>query len=304
MNLNQDFCIGTAQFGMEYGIANQSGQPIQNEVNQIVEFAFENGIRFFDTAQSYGNSEFILGKALVKQENKNFVKIVSKLLPDIQECNTDIIVESVKSSINKLNVESLYGFLAHRVEAIYSGSYALAVQQLKNEGLIVKSGVSVYTPNEALTALENPLVEILQIPFNILDRRWIDEMILERAEEKNVQLMFRSIFLQGLIFLNDGDLKKRGMYWAKPYLDQFHKLVSETSFSALELSLGILSNISEKNVIIIGVDSFHQLKTNVKMIDNLPDFKIVTKNWWEKIPYMPERLLNPSLWDNKSKSKK
>ena len=53
------------------------------------------------------------------------------------------------------------GFLAHRVEAIYTGSYALAVQQLKNEGLIVKSGVSVYTTDDAKTALENPFVEII-----------------------------------------------------------------------------------------------------------------------------------------------
>ena len=291
-----EFCIGTAQFGMDYGIANTSGQPRQEEIDQIVASAVDNGIRFFDTAQSYGNSESFLGKALEKLEHKNSLRFVSKLSPDLHSSSSDIIIKTVKSSVQNLNIESLYGFLAHQLEAIYTQSFASAVQQLKNEEIIFKSGVSVYTPDEAKTALENPLVEILQIPLNILDRRWIDEMILKKAEEKNVQLFFRSIFLQGLIFLNAHDLKKVQMEWAHPYLDQFKTLVSETSLSLVELSINVLSNLSGDNIIIIGVDNYQQLQENINIISNLEPDKTFIQNWWSSIPAFPEKLLNPSLW--------
>ena len=282
---------------MNYGIANSSGHPSQEEIDQIVSYAIKNGIRFFDTAQAYGNSESVIGKALAKLEHKNSIRVVSKLSPDLQECSTDIIVESVKSSVQKLNVKSLHGFLVHRAEALYSESYSLTVQILKDDGLINKSGVSVYTPGEAITALDNPLVEILEIPFNILDRRWIDEGVLEKAEQKNVQLFFRSIFLQGLIFLNNGELKKRKMNWAIPYLEQFNKLVSTTCLTARELSFNILSNIPGDNIIIIGVDNLAQLQKNIMHIEEVKQDKTFPKKWWSSIPVFPEKLLNPTLWN-------
>ena len=96
--------------------------------------------------------------------------------------------------------------------------------------------------------------------------------------------------------LREDELEKKGMGWAKPYLDVFHKLVKETSFSPLELSFRILSNISENNVIILGVETIEQLKKNVEIINNLNDYKFSTKSWWEQIPYIPRELLNPSLW--------
>jgi len=282
---------------MNYGIANSSGQPGQEDIDQIVSYAIENGIRFFDTAQAYGNSESVIGISLEKLNQKNSVQIVSKLSPDLQECSADIIVKSVKSSVQKLNVKSLHGFLVHRAEALYSESYSLTVQMLKDEGLINKSGVSVYTPGEAITALDNPLVEILQIPFNILDRRWIDEGVLEKAEQKNVQLFFRSIFLQGLIFLNNYELKKRELNWAIPYLEQFNKLVSTTSLTAMELSFNILSNIPGDNIIIIGVENLAQLQKNIMCIEEVEQDKTVTTTWWSSIPVFPEKLLNPTLWN-------
>ena len=292
-----EYCIGTAQFGETYGIANISGQPDQNEIDKIVAYTFENGIRYFDTAQSYGNSESVLGKAVEKLDNKDKVRIISKLSPDLHNGDPETIIESVRSSLKKLNVGSLYGFLAHRTETVDTESYSSAVNKLKEEGLVIKSGVAVYTTEEAKTALDNTLVEILQIPFNILDRRWVDEKIIEKAEERNVQLMFRSIFLQGLIFLSNGDLERQQMDWAKLFLDQFHKLVSETTLNPIELSFTILYNISGENIIIMGIDSFKQLQNNMKLIEEIKPDKKLAMNWWTNLPVFPEKLLNPSLWN-------
>jgi len=292
-----EYCIGTAQFGMDYGIANQSGKPKQDEIDRIVEFAVESNIRYFDTAQSYGESETILGKAVSKLPDVHNIRMISKLAPDLQESSSAIIIESVKSSLEKLNVGSLYGFLGHRVEAIKSDSFLTAIEILKNEELVIKAGVSVYTPEEALSVIKQTEVDILQIPFNILDKRWFDKGIFEKAEENNIQLFFRSIFLQGLIFLNENELMSRKMDWAKTYLKEFNDLVKETPFSPLELAFGILTNVPGNNVIIMGLDSSNQLWENLKILEKINIDNKISDEWWLNLPVFPEKFLNPSLWN-------
>lgn len=292
-----EYCIGTAQFGMDYGIANQSGKPKQDEIDRIVEFAVESNIRYFDTAQSYGESETILGKAVSKLPDVHNIRMISKLAPDLQESSSAIIIESVKSSLEKLNVGSLYGFLGHRVEAIKSDSFLTAIEILKNEELVIKAGVSVYTPEEALSVIKQTEVDILQIPFNILDKRWFDKGIFEKAEENNIQLFFRSIFLQGLIFLNKNELMSRKMNWAKTYLKEFNDLVQETPFSPLELAFGILTNVPGNNVIIMGLDSSNQLWENLKILEKINIDNKISDEWWLNLPVFPEKFLNPSLWN-------
>ena len=292
-----EYCIGTAQFGMNYGIANKSGRPNCLEVDKILEYAVKNNIRYLDTAQSYGESEAVLGEAISKLSNSDSIRIISKLSPDLQEKNPTIFIESVKSSIKKLNVKSLYGFLAHRVEAIKSDSFLTAIEIMKKNGLVIKTGVSVYTPEEALDVINHPAVDILQIPFNILDKRWIDNGIIEKAKEKNIQLFFRSIFLQGLIFLNEDELASRKMDWAKLFLKEFNGLVKETPFSPIELAFGILTNTPGDNIIIMGLDSLSQLQQNLNIIERSIINKKVSEEWWSKLPLFPEKFLNPSLWN-------
>ena len=59
-------CLGTVQFGLPYGITNQSGQVSEDEVRRILEFSVASGITFLDTAQAYGKAEKILGRCWPK----------------------------------------------------------------------------------------------------------------------------------------------------------------------------------------------------------------------------------------------
>ena len=292
-----EYCIGTAQFGMDYGIANLSGRPKQDDIDKIMQYATKNNIRYFDTAQSYGKSETVIGEAISKLSKINKIRIISKLSPDLQENSPESIVDSVKSSINKLNIKSLYALLAHRVEAIKSETFLAAIRILKKDGLVIKTGVSVYTPEDALRVIKNNEVDILQIPFNILDKRWLVRGIIEEAKENNIQVFFRSIFLQGLIFLNEKDLINRNMSWAYPYLKKFNALVNDTPFSTVELAFGILNQVSGNNVIIMGLDSLNQLQQNLSIIEKSVINEKVSDEWWANLPAFPEKLLNPSLWN-------
>ena len=292
-----EYCIGTAQFGMPYGIANKSGQPELHEINKIVKCAIKNNIQYFDTAQSYGESETVLGEAFSRLPYEKNFRAISKLSPDLQKSSPIATVNSVRSSLKKLNMNSLYGFLAHRVELVKSDSFITAIEILKKDRLVIKTGVSVYTPEEALNAMKLPEVDILQIPFNILDRRWIDEGIIEKAQENNIQLFFRSIFLQGLIFLNENELISRKMEWANTYINQLNEMVKKTSFSAMDLTFGLLTNMPGDNVIIMGMDNSNQLQENLRILEKNKIDKKISDDWWSSLPVFPEKLLNPSLWN-------
>ena len=58
-----EIVLGTAQLGMDYGIANAAGQPSEDTSREIIQIAWKNGIRCYDTAQAYGN-EAGVGRAL------------------------------------------------------------------------------------------------------------------------------------------------------------------------------------------------------------------------------------------------
>ncbi|MBS83169.1 MAG: hypothetical protein CMD65_03445 [Gammaproteobacteria bacterium] len=282
---------------MDYGIANKSGQLNQHEIDRIVSFSTKNDILYFDTAQSYGNSEIVLGNAIKKLNDKSNLKVISKVVPNINY-NLKKVISSIDESLKKLKINSLYALLAHRINDLTHPSFSKAINYLKEEQKIYKSGVSVYTPEEAQIALNNSQVQILQIPLNIFDRRWLDNKIIEQAKQKNIQLFFRSIFLQGLIFLNEVDLETRKMNWAKPYINQFNELLKTSSLSYIELTFNLLSNFSSDSVIIVGIDNYDQIKENYNYLKNSKINKNLSEKWWSELPLFPEKLLNPNLWKN------
>ena len=57
MNHKSKVGLGTVQFGLDYGISNESGKTPQKEVHRILEFAISKGVDALDTAIAYGNSE-------------------------------------------------------------------------------------------------------------------------------------------------------------------------------------------------------------------------------------------------------
>ena len=125
-------CIGTAQFGMRYGIANATGKVGFDSIIQIIDYSVSNGIEFFDTAQSYGDSEILLGNAIDVLKLNHKAKIISKLSPEISPENVNSIFNN---SLKNLKTDSLWGVLLHRYNLThdYSEIYD-EIKLLKSEG--------------------------------------------------------------------------------------------------------------------------------------------------------------------------
>ena len=142
---------------MGYGVANTTGQPTLAAAGEIVGACWEHGVRFFDTAQSYGDSEIVLGDCLRALGVTDEARVISKLAPDTATM-PDRVRVSVESSLERLGVESLWGLLLHDQGQLDSWDDGLgeAMRDLKCQGLVKHVGISVYTPDAALRALETP----------------------------------------------------------------------------------------------------------------------------------------------------
>jgi hypothetical protein len=59
-----EMTLGTAQLGMDYGVANRTGKPPREIATAIVRAAIAHGVTVLDTARAYGDSEEVLRAAL------------------------------------------------------------------------------------------------------------------------------------------------------------------------------------------------------------------------------------------------
>jgi aryl-alcohol dehydrogenase-like predicted oxidoreductase len=282
---------------MAYGIANRDGQPDHDEAISVVRLAVKNGVGFFDTARAYGSSERILGQALNSLEGHGPFRVISKLPPDFTFRGYDDLKAETSRSLEHLMVSDLWGLLLHRTEIGTEWTvFSEAVNRLKDDGLITHFGVSVYHPHEAVRFVEEEGIDIIQVPFNVLDRRLIDAGFFQLARNRGTQVFVRSIFLQGLIFLTPEELREKGMDWTIPFLSRLWSFVQDRDFSLEEFAVGAVIDAFPSVIPVIGVEKSSQLEQNLRLMENqiIPAEDVTS--WWENLPVFPERLLNPSLW--------
>jgi aryl-alcohol dehydrogenase-like predicted oxidoreductase len=287
--------LGTAQLGMPYGIANRTGQPDFEMAVSIIKAAWEYGIREFDTAQAYGESEVVLGRAFLSLGISNEVNIITKLDPKLEPQEEQKIRRAVERSLERLQVPCLYGIMLHREEWLDNFKHGLekTLQSLVFDGAIQHVGVSLYTPAMALRALELDILEMIQVPANILDRRFADAGVFKLADEKRKQVYIRSVFLQGLLLMQPEDLPPR-MAFAKPTLNKIDKLCAQYKYTRQEMALRYIKEKYPQAKIIIGAETPIQLEEDLDIwrSDLLTD-ELIKMDTWSSVD---EIIINPSLW--------
>ncbi|MDA9213412.1 aldo/keto reductase [Flavobacteriaceae bacterium] len=293
----KSICLGTVQFGLDYGIANSKGKPDIYEVENIVRCALTNGVQLFDTAQSYGDSEKVLGNVFRNLNCNKDVSVITKLHPEIDLNDESSILMAIKKSLNNLEIDQLWGLMLHRPsQLINSSNFNKNIKLLKDKKLIKNFGVSVYSPDDAIRSINHPSVDIVQVPFNILDRRLLDNNFFELAKEKKKTIFIRSIFLQGLFLMNDFQLSLKGLDWVKPYLKRLRTFLNKNQLDINTFALNAVAHTQEEAVIILGVDSEKQLVQNINSLSKSQNLNLEINDWWKELPLYPERLLNPSMW--------
>ncbi len=297
------FVLGTAQLGMSYGRANAIGKPTADQAVAMVRAATEAGIRTFDTARAYGDSEWLLG--LAKQSLPGAeIDLITKLSPlaGLDEAAPEATVRdwvraSIYRSLHELRLRALPVVLLHRAAQLNQNGGLIwdELKRMKAEGLIGKLGVSVQTPAELATALDRTEVEHVQLPFNLLDGRW--DTVAARAGP-GVTLHVRSAYLQGLLVTADASMWP-DVEGVDPGLTirEMDALVERFGReSRQDLCLAFVRGAPWVDGVVVGAETLGQLTENVRLFQRPPlsaDQQAVVR---ETFPHVPERLLNPALW--------
>jgi len=251
------FIIGTAQFGMNYGIANSTGQPSEKTVREIIECATENEIFYYDTAISYGSSEEVLGKIFCELRIHQQVRIFTKIPRLAEVSSLASILEHVDRSLNRLKTHQIFGLLLH---SALDHLYLEELSKIKEKGLCKYIGMSV--GHDALFNSElakHPYLDLIQIPANLLDRRNLIPKILENS--KNKQTIVRSVYLQGLFSIAPSTLSE--FYQPlKPLTEKLRQIAESFGIGINELALRYILAYSP-DYIVIGVESVKQFQSNL-----------------------------------------
>jgi aryl-alcohol dehydrogenase-like predicted oxidoreductase len=251
--------LGTVQFGLPYGIANRSGQISREQARAILDCAKAHGMDTLDTAIDYGESEHRLGEIGVEGW-----QIVSKLpaLPDGCPDTEAWVRDQVQASLRRLRTDSLRGLLLHRPgqlleergEEIYR-----ALLALKQRGVVEKIGVSIYDPAELDRLFPRHALDLVQAPFNVLDRRLATSGWIDRLAGMKVELHSRSAFLQGLLLMPAAKRPAAFGRW-QPIWQMWEHWLAQAGVTALQACLRYAS--AQKGIarVIVGVDGVAQLE--------------------------------------------
>jgi len=290
--------LGTAQLGLPYGLANKTGQPDQKMATAIIREAWNNGIREFDTAQGYGESESVLGRALSEIGVSQEAQIITKFHPDLDHLNATALSNSVDKSLQKLGVPSVFGILLHREEmlSVWEKGLGKILHEIVSSGRVNHMGVSVYSPDKAIQALNLHDVDIVQVPTNILDRRFEEKGVFEVAIEKRKTVYIRSVFLQGLILMDLNEIPEK-MAFARPVLEKLELVSKDLGLTRHEMALGYLKKQIPSAKLVVGADTPEHVKENRKCWDKKPPASLapMIKKYFDQID---EKILNPTLWSN------
>lgn len=300
--------LGTAQLGMDYGVANTAGQPSEKLSETLVKTAIVNGVKWLDTARAYGDSEQILGRAL-KGGWHSRVGVITKL-STLEDCPAQVGVpvlnafvdRSIYQSCHALGQSSLDVLMLHRASHMneWDGAAWQRLLMHRDQGLVKHLGVSVQTPEELAQVLAVEDVEFIQMPFNILDHRWsklIDQVQHVKAQRQLV-IHVRSVLLQGLLPSDSAVLWRKANCDDSDTIRRWLKDCSERYADGNVCRLCLMYSVSQRWIdgVVVGVESQQQLEENLRLSCGVKFTEDQLRSIEHSRPIVSENTLNPARW--------
>lgn len=295
--LVQKLCLGTVQFGLDYGISNTKGRVEQVEIRKILQTAHQAGITVLDTASQYGCADEIIGK--ITHEEKIPFDVMAKS-PKFEDEGHEfehvrsIFNAQIDLSLHTLKVNSIDVFYIRNLDAllkIYGEEAITFFDNLKKQDKVRNIGISVYDRGQIDDVLKVFTPDAVQIPFGVLDQRLKADSTLSLLQEKGVDIHVRSIFTQGLVFMNPNDLPSF-FDPVKSDLQKIHQIIDENDLSPLQAAVYFVLQQPEISRIIFGVTSTKELK-EILDIARKPIPKDID---WSSLAIYDDHVLNPQNW--------
>ncbi|WP_174615538.1 aldo/keto reductase [Virgibacillus ihumii] len=263
--------IGTAQFGMDYGVTNRHGRTTKDEVVKILRYCRQHNIHTIDTAASYGESEEIVGELITD----SFFSIYSKTpylnTGTITNRELNLVDKTFRQTLNKFKVNHIKGIFVHNANDLLVKNSNRLFQLLmdwKNTGLIKKIGVSVYDENQINKLMGNYDIDVFQIPINIYDQRLIHSNILNKMKRRNIEIHARSIFLQGVL-LSSSEALPGNLKSLEPVHQKLESFLYHHGLTKLEGALKFISQIKQLDSMVVGINNLNHITEFIEAFNNL-----------------------------------
>jgi aryl-alcohol dehydrogenase-like predicted oxidoreductase len=278
--------LGSAQFGMDYGINNGKKIDISQAIS-IYDVLYESGLEMIDTAPVYGEAEDIISKII----NKN-TKVITKIIP-IDFFNVNEVISQIKLSISIFS-DNLYGIMMHNSDDVYSKDYNEVIEYLNElKKLGIKVGVSLYDPNKIIELYNLFQFDMIQIPFSVLDQRANNSELIKFIKNKNIEIHVRSIFLQGLLLM--GEDVPGSLSGVKYYTALLKEVEEITSLTIYELCIYYVFKQQWVDRVVIGLDNDTQAK---KLIDTVKKLSYLDIDFdFSNLSCSDNNIINPSKWN-------
>lgn len=282
--------LGTVQFGLSYGINNTVGKPTTDQVFDILNYAFDAGIASLDTANAYGNAIKVIGD-FHRKYGKYFL-INSKF-----HVHDSDLSEAIKLEARELNIDYFNTYSFHSYDDFLQCPDKLSRQLtgLKQQGVIRKIGISVYTNVQFEKAIESGMIDVIQFPYNMLDNLYHRGELIERAKLAGKELHIRSVFLQGLFFMQENEIPD-SLSKLKPYLNELKEIQAACKADMEELALAYVLLNPQIDKVLFGIETLSQLKRNICSIDKLNEIDGQFLARINNIHVKETELLNPVNW--------
>jgi spore coat polysaccharide biosynthesis protein SpsF len=291
--------LGTAQFGMPYGVANTTGMPSPADTARMIHRAIDHGITHIDTARVYADSEARIGTAL-RGGWRNRVNLITK----VQSIEADdaasarcAVDAGIFRSCHALQTDRLDVVLLHSAGTrfIAGGAAWRRLLDLRQEGVIGQLGVSVRSPKELEGVAEDPDIAMIQLPFNVLDKRWNPTVLRGR---RDITVHARSVFLQGLLAgapvscwpqiasADAGDLVRK--------LGQLAHELGRRGMA--DLAVAFVRAHSWIHSLVVGMETDRQLEENLELFATpaLDEAEVALVR--TRLPRLPDSLIDPARW--------
>lgn len=299
--------IGTVQLGIPYG--NQPDLMPESQAFDILDATRENGIRFFDTAAAYGQSESRIGQYLkLNPEARNFFHISTKIPRvdnetwDDTTAFWDFVRKSLDESFFRLGISNLDLLQFHQCDEKFltSASVKEVMKRIVNELPVKRLGVSVYTPIQATLALDIPEVSALQIPVNLVDTRFLSHDLKKLYNQKNVFLIVRSVFLQGVLVSGVGYPLVKKQSELIELRSRLERLFETNDLASYALGFVFKTLANEFDIGLLGTDRRASLEQNLKAIKlskSVTDSELLRQLDDLRDEVSKSQLFDPSQWN-------
>jgi aryl-alcohol dehydrogenase-like predicted oxidoreductase len=273
--------LGTVQFGQAYGVSNQQGQVPKDEAAVILDRAAKAGIRLLDTAANYGEAEAVL----IALDTSPF-RVITKTIN--LSHGLDRVIARARQSAASLKADTLLVHAAGDLAGRDGEALWAALRRFKDEDVFRKIGVSAYVADDPVALAERFHPDVMQLPFSFLDQRLLENGSLARLKKLGVEIHARSLFLQGLLFMEALPVKLRH---AAAHIAHVREQLKTAGTTPLAAALGFVLARPEIAFGLVGVTSAKELEEIIAAAKQpLPQLD------WASFALKDELVLTPSLW--------